>query len=220
VFQEVHHIPYNHRPAENASAMKRAIIFDFGGVFMKTLDYRPRHRWDARLELPPGSVERIVHGSESWRQAQRGEISPEAYWDDVSQQLKLSSDDLRQLIVDFFNGDRLDTDLVAYARQLRADGHPIALLSNDSPALAGKLQALGIANLFDPLVISALIGVMKPDPRAYQAVLNALERAPAEAVFIDDLPANVEGARALGIPALHYTTTPALQAELPSLLET
>ena len=77
--------------------MIQAVIFDFGGVFMKTSDYQPRHRWDERLGLPHGSVERVVHGSESWRAAQKGQLSMEAYWQDVAQQLHLTSDDVRQL---------------------------------------------------------------------------------------------------------------------------
>ena len=120
--------------------LKRAIIFDFGGVFMKTLDYSPRHRWDDRLHLPHGSVERIVHGSESWRQAQIGTLALSDYWSDVASQLKLRPDETRQLADDFYSGDQLDNSLVDYARQLRAQGHPVALLSNDSPALVQKLQ--------------------------------------------------------------------------------
>lgn len=53
--------------------------------------------------------------------------------------------------------------LVGYIRQLKERGHQIALLSNDSPALLGKLQKLEIDGLFDPLIVSAFIGVMKPD---------------------------------------------------------
>jgi putative hydrolase of the HAD superfamily len=78
---------------------------------------------------------------------------------------------------------------------------------------------LGIADLFDPLIISAQIGVMKPDSRAYEAALDRLKR-PAEAViFIDDMPANIDGARRLGIPSIHYTTTTGLQTALEPLLE-
>lgn len=60
--------------------MKRSIIFDFGGVLMRTIDYTPRHKWDDRLGLPHGSVEKVVHGSESWRQAQVGQMELQGYW--------------------------------------------------------------------------------------------------------------------------------------------
>lgn len=198
--------------------MKPALIFDFGGVLMRTIDYTPRHRWDEQLGLPLGSVERVVHGSESWRLAQIGAISPETYWSDVRQQLNLTSEQIRQLAIDFFSGDRLDHALVAYIQQLRAAEHRIALLSNDSPALLDKLHALEIANLFDPLVISAFIGVMKPDARAYQAVLDRLGMPASQAIFIDDLPRNVTGAQALGITGLHYTTLDRLRRDLDALL--
>jgi len=199
--------------------MKPAVIFDFGGVFMKTLDHEPRLRWDRRLNLPLGSVERTVHGSESWRQAQLGLLSLTNYWADVAQQLGITSDETLQLANDFYSGDQLDTELVALAQQFRADGFAVALLSNDSSALLDKLQGLGIDSLFDPLVISAQIGVMKPDPRAYQTVLDRLGRPAPETIFIDDMPANIAGALALGIHGIHYTTTAALRTALEPLLK-
>lgn len=198
--------------------MKRAVIFDFGGVLMKTADPTPRLRWDERLGLPPGSVERVVHGSESWRQAQTGTLSVAAYWDDVARQLRISAAQAAQLAEDFFSGDRLDAEMLALIGRLRQDGHPVALLSNDSPALRGKLTALGIAALFEPLIISGEIGVMKPDARSYQAVLDGLRLPPGQAIFIDDAPANVAGAQAVGVHGLHYTTTAALLAALQPLL--
>jgi len=199
--------------------MKPAVIFDFGGVFMKTLDHEPRLRWDRRLNLPPGSVERTVHGSESWRQAQLGLLSLTDYWADVAQQLGITSDETLQLANDFYSGDQLDTELVALAQQLRADGFAVALLSNDSPALLNKLQGLAIDSLFDPLVISAQIGIIKPDLRAYQTVLDRLGRPASETIFIDDMPANIAGALALGIHGIHYTTTAALRTALEPLLK-
>lgn len=198
--------------------MIQAIIFDFGGVFMKTVDYEPRHRWDRRLELPTGSVEKIVHGCESWRAAQRGQISMESYWQDVAQQLNLSIDDVKQLAEDFYSGDMLDSSLVLFARELRQRGFQVALLSNDGPSLRPKLDRLGIADLFDPLIISAFIGVMKPDARAYQITLEKLGCAPNETLFIDDMPANLQGAQAIGIHSIHYTTTPSLRNALEKLL--
>jgi epoxide hydrolase-like predicted phosphatase len=197
---------------------KRAVIFDFGGVFMKTVDYRPRHTWDDRLGLARGSVESIVHGSESWRAAQLGQISLTDYWADVARQFRLDANELERLKRDYFSGDQLDSELVAYARELRTRGHIVALLSNDSPALADKLTQLGIADLFDPLIISANIGVMKPDARTYQIILDRIGRKADEAIFIDDMPANIQGAQQVGLHAIHYTTTSNLIPLLEPLL--
>lgn len=196
-------------------AAKQTIIFDYGGVLVRTEDYAPRHAWDDRLNLPRGSVERAVHDSESWLQAMAGRLSLADYWADVARQLGLDAADIPRLAADFYAGDRLDTALVAYIQRLRDRGCTVALLSNASPALRGELASLGIAGLFDPLVVSCEIGILKPEPGAYQAVLERAQRPPADAVFIDDMPANIEGAQAVGIHGILYT--PGL--DLPSLLE-
>jgi HAD superfamily hydrolase (TIGR01509 family) len=199
--------------------MKTAFIFDFGGVFMRTVDYEPRHAWDVRLGLPLGRVEQVVHGSASWRAAQTGQITVEAYWFDVGQQLGLNETDLAQLQVDFFRGDVLDTALVAFTRELKAHGHPVALLSNDSPTLLDKLHFLGIADLFDPLVISGVIGVMKPDAAAYEAVLRAWPDHSGEIVFVDDMPANIAGAEALGTKGILYRDLAGFRVTVQDLIE-
>lgn len=197
---------------------KRAIIFDFGGVLMKTRDYRPRHSWDDQLGLPHGSVERVVHGSQNWQRAQTGQLSLQDYWASVARDLRLSQTQVQQLAEDFYSGDQLDHQLIQYIKQLRADDHPVALLSNDSPALTDRLRALAIDSLFDPIIISAHIGVMKPDERTYQAVLNALQRPAGATVFIDDMPTNIEGADALGIHGIRYSDGMDLESALKSLL--
>ncbi len=198
--------------------MKSALIFDFGGVFMKTIDRTPRYRWDDRLGLAHGSVEKVVHGSESWRTAQTGAITPEAYRADVAAQLGISVADMVDLFRDYFSGDQLDPSLVEYAAALHKRGYRVALLSNDSVELGAKLSALGISHLFDPLVISAQIGVMKPDERAYRTVLDQIGCRPSDAIFIDDMPANIAGSEAVGIQGILYTNTEALEKELEALL--
>lgn len=203
----------------NTRTMKRAVIFDFGGVLMKTANQKPRNAWDERLGLAHGSVERVVHGSEAWRKAQLGEMSVADYWAEVARQLNLSQTEVEQLEQDYFSADRLDDDLITYIRELRMDGYSVALLSNDSPALADKLRSLGIADLFEPLVISGNIGVMKPHAAAYQAILSQLGRPPAETVFIDDMPANVAGAQAVGMYAIRYVDGMDLRAALAPLLK-
>ncbi len=198
--------------------MKRALIFDFGGVIMKTRDYNPRRAWDERLGLPPGSVEAVVHGSESWRRAQSGDLSLGAYWDAVARDLKLDPAQVKALAQDFYSGDRVDSSVTDLIRQWRDEGYPLALLSNDSPALVEKLERLGLDSLFDTVVISGLIGVMKPDARAYQAVLDRLQRPAAACVFIDDMPANVAGAEALGLRGIRYQDGMDLEKALAPLL--
>lgn len=198
------------RPADSI----QAVIFDWGGVLMRTLDYRPRYRWDARLGLPPGGVERVVHGCEAWSRAQRGEISVEDYWAEVTRHLSLSPDDLAALQRDFYSGDSLDLELVALIRDVRGRGMMTGILSNNTPDLLDTIRALQIDTLFDSCVISAQIGVMKPDPRAYLAMLESLDVAPQHALLVDDFAHNIEGARTIGMSAIHFVPGMDLRAAL------
>lgn len=191
--------------------MDFALVFDFGGVIVQTRTQEPRHAWDRALGLKPGTVESIVHGSESWRQAQLGHITYERHWENVARQLDLDAAQKARLEADYFSGDVVADDVVKFIEQQRAHGRRIALLSNDSGALRAKLHQLDLTRLFDPIVISAEIGHMKPDAHAYHILIGMLGVNPGQTVFIDDMPANVEGARAAGMNAVRYT--PGLRLE-------
>jgi putative hydrolase of the HAD superfamily len=199
------------------SMSTRVWVFDFGGVLMKTTTQAPRWQWDDRLGLARGTVERVVHGSQAWRAAQHGTLSEEAYWADVGRQLGLDNAATATLAADYFSADQLDLDLISLIRDRRAAGQRVALLSNDAPSLRHRLRQLGIDTLFDPLIISGDIGVMKPDPAAYHAVLDALGIPATQTVFIDDMPANIAGAQAVGMHAIHYTAGLNLKEALAAL---
>jgi len=201
--------------------METLLIFDFGGVLMKTVDYTPRHQWDKRLGLPVGSVERAVHNDTTWREAQLGHISLDAYWQDVAARLNLSTADVQQLAVDFYSGDQLDATLIDYIRRCKTKGIPVALLSNDAhDLLLPKLRLHEIDSLFDPLVISSQIGVMKPAIGAYKAVMQHFLNTPKTSIFIDDRPENITGAEQAGIQGIHYQPQLDLVSKLDAIIDT
>jgi epoxide hydrolase-like predicted phosphatase len=183
----------------------KAVIFDWGGVLMRTVDPSPRLNWDRRLGLTPGSVERVVHGIQAWQQVQRGELSLDAYWQQVGQALGLEPDDLAQLRQDFYRGDHLDSALTGLIERLREGGILVGLLSNNGPDLTRLLDEMGISQLFDEIVVSADIGIMKPDERAYRAILAKLAISPSLAIFVDDFEQNVQGAQRIGMNAILFT---------------
>jgi epoxide hydrolase-like predicted phosphatase len=201
----------------------KAIIFDFGGVLVRTEDYTPRHEWDKRLELPTGSVERAVHHSDIWVRAQLGRVTEKTYWLGVAELLYIRRDQLDlldQLRKDYFSGDRLNYRLINLIRDLKQDGYQVAILSNDSVQLETKLrEELQIYDLFDKVLISAFMGVMKPDPTAYRVALQELRIAPHETVFIDDSLTHIRGAQTLGINTILYRPETDVREELAHFLE-
>lgn len=186
------------------ATVPRAVIFDLGGVLLRTEDPTPRRRLEAQLGLSPGQAEALVFHSPMGRQAQMGRITAQELWQWVGHRLGLTPPQLAAFRAAFWAGDRLDRELVALIRRLRPR-YQTALLSNAFDDLRPVLtETLGIADAFDAVVISAEEGTMKPDPAIYRKVLERLGRKPAECIFVDDFPENVAGARRLGLTAIHY----------------
>ena len=185
--------------------MIQAIIFDIGGVLIRTQDHAPRRGIEQRFGLVPGDAERIVLNSKEGLATQRGEFTEEQNWLRVQTELRLSDDDLAFFRRQFWAGDVLDTALIDAIRRLRPR-YQTAIISNALPGLMTLLTGKHpIADAFDVIVGSGDVGVAKPDPAIYQMALQQLGRLPQEALFIDDAPRNIDGARAVGLHVIHYT---------------
>ncbi len=197
--------------------MIKAVIFDVGGVLLRTEDRSYRRHWEEKLGLADWAADEIVFNSESGTQAQTGLITEEAHWQWVGEHLNLSPSDLDQFRRDFWAGDRLDEALVVYIGRLRTR-YQTAIISNAMDEMRHVLtETYSIADRFDLVVISAEEKVMKPDPAIFERTLARLGRQPQEAVFIDDFLHNVEGARGVGMTAVHFTPGTDLPAELEKL---
>jgi putative hydrolase of the HAD superfamily len=196
------------------------VIFDYGRVLAHTQHQQPRAAWERRLGLPPGALTRAVHNEHSWIAAQRGAITIDRHWQEVGTTLGLLPADTVALRAAFYRGDVLNMDLVACIDRLRARGLRIGLLSNFSTDLRAMLVQQELHQRFDALAISAEIGVMKPDAAAYQAVLAMLRLEAPACVFIDDIPANVEAAQAIGMQGIVFADNPSCLAALTHVLGT
>lgn len=184
--------------------MTRALISDWGGVLMRTVDIRPRMRWERRLALPFGGLSHLFFSSPAWGRAMREPTAVDDVWTKVVGYLNLPAEDFDALAEDFWAGDRLDEDLIAMIRDLREKGFRTALLSNHAIELPDLLADLDVEDAFDVRVVSALEGVAKPDPAIFHRTLERLGVAPEDAVFIDDWHGHVEAARGVGLEAIHF----------------
>jgi epoxide hydrolase-like predicted phosphatase len=193
----------------------RAVVFDVGGVLVRTFDHMGRREWEQRLNLAPGEIEAIVLNGEIGHRAQRGEITDAALWNWANTYLDLGPD-LDAFRRDFWKGDAVDRELVTLIRGLR-NRYQTAIISNATDALLPTLEKYGLLPEFDLVVGSAYEGVMKPDPLIYRRALARLGRTPDEAVFIDDSPRNISGAMAVGMRAILFTQALNLVEELATL---
>jgi putative hydrolase of the HAD superfamily len=113
--------------------------------------------------------------------------------------------------------EALNADLASYLSAVRWSLRT-GVLANAGPSRRGELVGrFGIDAIVDLIVISAEEGVAKPDPAIYLLTCRRLGLAPAECLFFDDTPANVEGARRAGLHAELFSTVPQLVATVAHL---
>ena len=195
----------------------QAIIFDFGGVMVPF--FRPDRFRDleARLSLQPGDLPAILWNSPDWKLAEVGAIGDEEYWQRITPRLGLHAPEaLYGFQQDLFGDVQADPHMIDLVQRLRGR-YRLGLLSNASDAAPRLLhERYGLDGLFDVEIISALVGLAKPDPAIYRLALERLGTAPEATIFVDDYEPNVAAAAALGIHGIHFAGYEAL---IPTLRE-
>jgi len=200
----------------NPTTAIEAVIWDLGGVIVRTEDRAPRDALAERLGLSRAELNHIVFESDARFSAQLGEIDGDAHMQTISEKFGLSLPEFRQYL---FGGDRVDKELVAFIRDLRPKWKT-ALLSNALSNLRSFLsETWKISDAFDLIVVSAEEGLMKPDPAIYQLALNRLGVLAHAAVFIDDLAANVQAAVDSGMLGIVFESRRQALGALHTLLD-
>ncbi len=196
--------------------MIKAVIFDVGGVLVRTSDWQLRRHWEEKLGLTPGQSEELVFGEPMGTKAQLGKISAKDLWRWIGQRLNLSPTDLASFQDDFWANDELDQNLVTLLDHLRGP-YQLAIISNAMDNLRKLLtKQYPIADRFDLIVSSAEEGIMKPNTEIFQRTLSRLSIQPGEAIFIDDSTENVAGALNVGLQGVLFYPELDLYAELAS----
>jgi putative hydrolase of the HAD superfamily len=193
----------------------RAVIFDFGGV----LCFPPTDRQLSEAAALCGltTSEFIEAFWRKRREYDRG-TDPAVYWRDLAQSSQLEFDDamVAEMVrreIDFWS--HYDQRVFDWIGELRRAGLRTSILSNLPWPLADCLRATaGFLDHFDQVTFSCEIGVIKPEREIYEYALRGLDVAPEEAIFFDDREDNIEGAHALGVHAVLFTTWEDLVAKM------
>jgi 2-haloacid dehalogenase len=192
-------------------ASRPVLIFDLGGV---VLDWNPRHlfralipdeaerewfltevcslRWNAQMDAGKPSAQAVAELSAEYPEHA---ALIRAYWDRWPEMLG----GLVPGSADLLN------DLAANGRDLFAitnfNGEVWPLTQSMYPELS----------CFKDVIVSSVAKVIKPDPEIFALALRQFGVAAADCLFIDDVAANVDGARAAGLAAVQFTSAPALR---------
>ena len=106
-------------------------------------------------------------------------------------------------------------EMIDAAKRIR-EHYKVGLLTNNVKEWGGW-RDLYPTDLFQTVIDSSEVGIRKPDPAIYRLACEKLGVPPGRTAFVDDIETNVEGARAVGLTAIRFTTTGEVLAELKPL---
>ncbi len=191
--------------------MYKAVIFDFFGVFCP----------DITLEWFKKTVQeyesKLADFQEICTRSDYGKLSRADFNKEVAALAGVSVGDL---IAGVESETVINNSLVAYCKKLRAEGCTITCLSNGTHEWT--LQVIndhGLGRLFDLVVLSGDLGIVKPNPEIYKYTLKKLGIKPSEAVFVDDREVNTLAAEVYGISSLVFTSTEAFIVDFEALTQ-
>ncbi|MES0092779.1 HAD-IA family hydrolase [Mesorhizobium sp. M0030] len=194
----------------------QALVLDFGGVVTRTL-FETHALTEQALGLAPGTLQWYgpfdPDSDPLWRSMQADEISERDYWRTRTSEVgRLVGEDW-QAMETFVQRARgaepekiVRPEAVRAIRTVHAAGFRLAIVSNELDLFygAGFRQRLPLLELFDTIVDATYTGILKPDPRAYALVTEALGLPARACVFVDDQQRNVDGGRAAGMRTVHF----------------
>ncbi len=196
----------------------QGVIFDIGGVLLRSTDEHAHQQWEAHLGLQPGELLRRVVLSEVADLATLGKVPESAVWATIASQFGLTTEQVQALKRDFHSATQLDQPLAQFLRSLRPS-YKTALLSNAwSGAREVHTHKFGLTEAVDLMVLSCEVGLAKPDVRIFELTLERLGIQPSEAIYVDDVGENVQVAQSLGLLGIVFTTTDQVIAEVQTHL--
>jgi 2-haloacid dehalogenase len=197
---------------------RHVVIFDFGGVL---IDWNPRYLYRKLFGDDEQAMETFLAEvtTPEWNLRQDAGRS----WDEAVRLLTDEHPTKAELIAAYQHrweetlGGAID-DSLHILRELKEAGHPLYGLTNWShETFPFARERFDFLALFDGIVVSGEEGMIKPDPRLYQTLLERYDIDPETAIFIDDNKANVDAAEALGIHGIHFHAPRQLRDELIAL---
>jgi epoxide hydrolase-like predicted phosphatase len=193
---------------------RHGLILDYGGVLTSS-PFASFAAFCAVEGLPTDAVQARfrddARSSELLGRLETGDLPGAEFEIAFAEQLGVAPENLLQRM---FGGMQPDTAMLEGVRALRGRGVRMSILSN-SVGIGSVYDRDGLAEVFDDWVISSEVGLRKPEPEIYELAAERLGLAPADCVYVDDLPPNLKTARALGMATvLHRGDAAATLAEI------
>ena len=190
------------------------VVFDFGNVLGFFSHRKAAEQLAAYTDAAPEALQAYLFGDKLEDDFESGRLSVEGFRGMVRETFHLRCTDAQfdAAFADMFSPNPDVCPLPA----LLKPRYKVLLLSNTNALHASQFvrQFAGVLAPFDALVLSHEVGLRKPDPRIYEHCRRLAGRPAGECLFIDDLPTNVESARACGWQGIVYRPADDLRRRL------
>lgn len=194
----------------------RGLLVDYGGVLTTSL-FESFGAFCRTEGLEPDVIARRFAGDREARELlielECGRMAEEEFERRLAALLEVDADGL---IDRMFAGSGPDPDMRAAVSAARRAGIRTGLISNSW--VDRHYEPAMLDELFDAVVISAREGIRKPAPRMYELGAERIGLSPAECVYVDDLPFNLDPAAELGMETVHHVSPEQTIPELERLL--
>jgi FMN phosphatase YigB (HAD superfamily) len=193
-----------------------AVIFDLGNVLL-FFDWEiAANRLCARTGRSRQELDHFIMTTPFVDQLSRGELSSQRFFEIVRRDTGFDGDfaEFARIWSDIFTPNE---PMIALARRLKGRVTRLILSNTTAIHMDHIFGQFPIARELEGLVLSHEVGLLKPDPRIYELALQRFGLRAERTVFIDDIPTNVDGARAAGLHGIHYQNPDQLRLELTKL---
>ncbi len=191
------------------------IYFDLGNVLVNFSTDRMLRQMGEAAGVEPMKIRDVVFGSGLQRQLETGRITAGRFYETFCEATgaKADYDALVSACNDIFE---LNLSMLPVVAVLRQAGYRLGILSNTCRHHWEHCRKRFriIDNEFSTYALSYRIGAMKPSGDIFHAAAELAGVEPGEIFFADDIAEHVAGARAAGLDAVQYTSTPQLVVEL------
>ena len=183
--------------------MIKNIIFDMGGVL---IDYNPEKTLYGMFDKETADILlREIFRNPIWSDKDRGIIFPEDIMAQKRDAIPAEVFEKVSEMVDNFYPYMLPFEkMYGLVKQLKENGYGIYLLSNASSDFHERRNGIPALALFDGVVVSADYKVLKPEKEIYLTLFEKFGLKPEECFFIDDVQANIDGAKMAGMDGHCY----------------
>ncbi|HEX4905141.1 MAG TPA: HAD-IA family hydrolase [Acidimicrobiales bacterium] len=204
-----------------------AVLWDFGGVILSS-PFESFNKYEEAHGLPKDFIRGLNAtnpDTNAWAKMERSEVSLEEFCRLFEEEARVAGGSLVGADVLAMLRGELRPQMVRAQERIKEAGFRQALLTNnftseDEDGSGFSRPELAHAmDVYDCVIESSKAGVRKPDPAAYELVLDALQIPAERIVYLDDLGINLKPARALGMTTIKVVDPDDALAELSKVLD-